>query len=309
LSMLDTTHVVVCSGGMDSVTLAHMVAHDHPNDHLHLISVDYGQRHRREMEYALRCARRLDADYTSVDLSGLREILGGSALTTGIEEVPEGHYSDATMSQTVVPNRNMILLSVAIGLAVSIGAEDVYTGVHAGDHPVYPDCRPEFIRAVSIAGRLGNMGTPVGPPLVKAPFSEMEKWEIAAVGKRVGVPFSQTWSCYKGGEVHCGRCSTCVERIEALHRADVDDRTPYLDTLYWRTVSRDDDALETRLPVDYLPLADEATAHRVAVPTYGVSGAKYMDGIDVDALADSVGAIAYEKATTRSGEQYWQRVG
>lgn len=230
--------VAIVSGGMDSVTLAHQLA-DREHD-LYLLSVDYGQRHKKELIYASRCAKRLGAHWQVADLSGITSLISASVLTDSERDVPEGHYADATMKQTVVPNRNMIMLSVAVGYAVNIGADSVYTAVHAGDHPVYPDCRPEFIAAASNAAEIGTTGL-LGPGYetgvaIFAPFTNITKADIARTGALLGVPFEETWSCYKGGAIHCGRCSTCVERIEALERAGVDDPTTYADRAYWRSV-------------------------------------------------------------------------
>lgn len=231
--------VAVVSGGMDSVTLAYKLARE--GHDLALLSVDYGQRHVRELECARRCAERLGVSHEVADLSGITRLISDSVLTDHDRDVPEGHYAAPTMRQTVVPNRNMIMLSVAVGYAANIGAEMVATGVHAGDHPVYPDCRPVFIDAVSAAAAFGTQGLvdeslPHKGVRVVAPFVRLSKASIAAIGKTLGVPFADTWSCYKGGEIHCGRCSTCVERIEALDEAGVEDTTPYADATYWRSV-------------------------------------------------------------------------
>lgn len=227
--------VAVVSGGMDSVVMAHVLQR-RGHELAAVLSVDYGQRHARELHYARLCAEDLGAPHVVVDLSGLGEVLGGSALTDEAVEVPEGHYAAPTMRDTVVPNRNMILLSVAIGHAVAIGARTVATAVHAGDHPVYPDCRPEFIRYLGYTARVATEGHRVGGFDVMAPFVDLSKAEIALLGREAGVDFARTWSCYKGGRVHCGRCSTCVERIEALHLAGVEDPTRYEDPAYWRQV-------------------------------------------------------------------------
>lgn len=223
--------VAIVSGGMDSVTLAYHLL-DTQLD-LHLLSVDYGQRHQKELTYATQCAKKLGVTHEIANLCAINRLLCGSVLTSG-GDVPEGHYAKPTMRQTVVPNRNMILLSVAVGYAVSIGASSVYTGVHAGDHPVYPDCRPEFISAASCASERATDG--FGNITIEAPFALMSKADIARLGKELDVPFEETWSCYKGGDIHCGRCSTCVERIEALEEAGADDRTSYSDYSFWRTV-------------------------------------------------------------------------
>ena len=221
--------VALLSGGMDSTTLAYYLraqlgpAQDEPN--LYLLSFNYGQRHKKELEFAYRTAAKLNAPHRVVDLSGLRELLAGSALTSPEVEVPEGHYTATTMKATVVPNRNMIMLAIASGLAVSKQLEAVATAVHAGDHAIYPDCRPEFIEALREAIWRGNEG--FGPPSLYAPFIMESKAQIAELGAKVNVPWVDTWSCYKGGERHCGKCGTCVERIEAFQLAGIVDPTDY----------------------------------------------------------------------------------
>lgn len=217
--------VTTLSGGLDSVTLAHALSDE--GAALVALSFDYGQRHAREIEHAARCAARLGADHHIVDLRSVGALLTGSALTDPAIEVPEGHYTDATMATTVVPNRNAIMLSVAVGVAVARGADAVATAVHAGDHPVYPDCRPAFIQAVEHEARVGNEGFISDEFRVLAPYLHVTKDEIVRRGAALGVPFAETWSCYQGGELHCGRCGTCVERREAFELAGVVDPTTY----------------------------------------------------------------------------------
>ena len=216
--------VAIVSGGMDSVTLAYLLRSE--GYELHLLAINYGQRHVRELEYARLCAQRLDAAFDIIDLTGIGRLLRGSALTDDIP-VPHGRYSAANMAVTVVPNRNAIMLGVAYGVAVAEGAEIVATGVHAGDHPIYPDCSPEFIDRFGAMQRVAVEG--FGHPKLRlyAPFVNAGKHEIAAVGARLGVPYADTWSCYGGSELHCGRCGTCVERREAFRLAGVADPTEY----------------------------------------------------------------------------------
>lgn len=219
------TVVTTLSGGLDSVTLAHALAaegHD-----LIALSFDYGQRHAKELEHAARCAHRLGASHHIVDLRSVGALLTGSALTDPAIEVPEGHYTDASMASTVVPNRNAILLSIAVGVAVARGAAAVATAVHAGDHAIYPDCRPEFIDAIEHEARVANEGFIAEDFRVLAPFLHLAKDEIVRRGAALRVPFADTWSCYLGGELHCGRCGTCVERREAFDLAGVPDPTSY----------------------------------------------------------------------------------
>ena len=224
--------VVVCSGGMDSVTLAHMV---HGQGRLaRLVTFDYGQRHRREIDHAARAAGQLSVPHDVVDISNLRGFLAGSALTDDVA-VPEGHYAEDNMRATVVANRNPIMFTIAFAIAAGAGANAVAAAVHAGDHFVYPDCRPEFVHAFAEMERLALDG--MWEIAFETPFVEMSKAEIAAVGGRLGVAFEETWSCYGGGTRHCGRCGTCVERREALTLAGLKDRTEYEDSDYWLTVT------------------------------------------------------------------------
>jgi 7-cyano-7-deazaguanine synthase len=221
-----TTTVAIVSGGMDSVTLAYQRRSEDDGD-LVLVSVDYGQRHVRELQSAARAAGRLDAEHVIVDLRSVTALLIGSALTDRTVDVPEGHYAAESMRATVVPNRNAMMLDVATAIAVARKAAGVWTGVHAGDHAIYPDCRPEFIAAYDVMARLANEGFADPEFHVYAPFVHMTKADIAALGAELGVPFGDTWSCYQGGAVHCGRCGTCVERREAFDLAGVPDPTLY----------------------------------------------------------------------------------
>lgn len=219
--------VAVVSGGMDSVTLAyHLVDLGHD---VHLISFNYGQRHKKELEFAKVAAERLGMPHDIVDLSNISALVSKSALTSDAP-VPDGHYAEDTMRQTVVPNRNAIMLNIAAGLAVTIGANAVATGVHAGDHYIYPDCRPQFISTLTAMLKVANEGFVSTDFQVLAPFVNSTKGDICARGDEVGVPWLDTWSCYKGGEIHCGSCGTCFERREAFGEAGVTDPTPYLAT-------------------------------------------------------------------------------
>lgn len=216
--------VAIVSGGLDSVTLAYLLHSE--NYKLHLLAFDYGQRHAKELEYARRCAERLGEEFDIVNLAGLGALLKGSALTDDIA-VPHGHYAAPNMAVTVVPNRNAIMLAVAYGVAVAEEATIVATGVHAGDHFIYPDCRPSFIESFDAMQRLAVEG--FGDPRLRlhAPFMQWRKSDIVACGAKLGVPFADTWSCYEGGAVHCGLCGTCVERKESFVLAGVPDPTIY----------------------------------------------------------------------------------
>ncbi|EME55007.1 7-cyano-7-deazaguanine synthase QueC [Amycolatopsis decaplanina] len=216
---------VVLSGGMDSTTVA---AHYHHDGHpLLMITVDYGQRHRKEIDSAAAVARHYSAEHVVVDLRSVGSALTGSALTDDTVAVPDGHYAEATMKATIVPNRNAILANVAVGIALSHRAAVLALGTHAGDHFIYPDCRPAFIDALSTLVEVANEG--MNPPRVEAPFLRWSKSDIARHGTMLGAPMELTWSCYKGGDRHCGVCGTCYERREAFRDADVPDPTAYLD--------------------------------------------------------------------------------
>lgn len=222
---MNSEAVAIVSGGMDSVTLAYLLASE--GFSLHVLSVNYGQRHLKELEYARLCAERLDANFDVADISRVGRLLKGSALTDDVP-VPHGHYAAPNMAITVVPNRNAIMLSIAYGVAVAEGAEVVATGVHAGDHFVYPDCRPEFVEAFDGMQKKAVEGFGQESLRLYAPFLEWSKADIVAAGARLGVPYADTWSCYEGGEAHCGQCGTCVERREAFQIAGVQDPTVYM---------------------------------------------------------------------------------
>jgi 7-cyano-7-deazaguanine synthase len=218
------THtLVVASGGLDSTTaLAYYAARRHQ---LSAVTVDYGQRHRREVDAARLVAEHYGARHYVVEVPGLAAVLTGSALTDASVDVPSGHYADESMRSTVVPNRNAILANIAIGVAVAQKADVVALGVHAGDHPVYPDCRPEWVAALASLTAVGNDGYHI--PRIEAPFVHAGKHEVAAIADALGAPVHLSWSCYRGGDLHCGACGTCVERREAFTLAGVPDPTRY----------------------------------------------------------------------------------
>ena len=215
--------VLIYSGGLDStVLLYHLLAEGYT---VSTLSVNYGQRHQCELEHAARICRRTHVPHQIADLSSIQPLLSGSSLTSPEIAVAEGHYTEATMKSTVVPNRNMILLSIATGYALSSGAEQVAYAAHSGDHAIYPDCRNEFADAMAEAIRLCDWKT----VKLTRPFVNWTKTDIVRRGAELKVPFEQTWSCYKGNTVHCGRCGTCIERREAFDRASLDDPTTYAD--------------------------------------------------------------------------------
>ena len=232
--------IVVCSGGLDSVVLAHKVAAE--KTLTRLVSFDYGQRHKKELDHARRCAARLRVPHDVVDIAAVGHLLTGSALTSG-EAVPDGHYAEESMRVTVVPNRNAIMLAIAFGVAAAEQADAVAAAVHGGDHFIYPDCRPDFIEAFEKMQLHALDG--LARIALYTPFLRLGKGDIVRAGARLGVPFAETWSCYKGGAAHCGRCGTCVERREAFHRAGIDDPTPYQDPDYWVEACRQHRAKES----------------------------------------------------------------
>lgn len=234
--MRTTRAIPILSGGLDSTTMLYWLRHE-GFDIPSALSFDYGQRHAKELSYAKATAKRLDVDWHLVSLASVSGLISSSALT-GDTPVPEGHYAEATMAATVVPNRNMVMLSIAAAHAISVGADLVVIGAHTGDHFVYPDCRPEFFKALTHAMVLGNQGFANDGFSILAPFIGYSKTEIASLAANLGVPIADTWSCYAGGTIHCGRCGTCCERREALEEAGVTDPTEYLDRDYWIEAKR-----------------------------------------------------------------------
>lgn len=218
---------------MDSVTALYWAMREH--EVVAGISFDYGSKHNpREIPFAREHCDRLGVPHVVVSLDFMSRLFASNLLSSG-GSIPDGHYEEETMKQTVVPFRNAIMLSIAAGYAESRGAEGLVIAAHGGDHAIYPDCREEFMKAMADAMR---SGTYAGIRLLR-PFISMNKGGIAALGKELGVDYSRTWSCYKGGELHCGRCGTCVERREAFLLAGIPDPTRYasLDPLPPRPVS------------------------------------------------------------------------
>ncbi|TVP72654.1 MAG: 7-cyano-7-deazaguanine synthase QueC [Rhodobacteraceae bacterium] len=220
---------LICSGGLDSVALAHVLADQGTLSRL--TSFDYGQRHRKELGYAADCAQRLRVTHHIIDMRSIGAVLTGSALTDSVE-VPDGHYAEDTMKLTIVPNRNAIMLTIAFGISAAEGDDAVAIGVHGGDHFIYPDCRPGFTQAFADMQRAALEG--YADIRLQTPFVAATKADIVRAGAAVNTPFAQTWSCYKGGLNHCGRCGTCVERREAFHLAAIPDPTAYDDPDFWR---------------------------------------------------------------------------
>lgn len=212
--------IVILSGGLDSTTtLYHHIRRD---DEVKAISFNYGQRQVKELDMARRTCKKLGIEHKVVDISNLNELLQGSALTSDIA-VPHGNYDEDIMKITVVPNRNMILASISVGYAVSIGYDQVALGVHAGDHAIYPDCRPEFIDALTKICAIANYK----PIKISAPFLNKTKAEIVAEGTKLGVDYGLTWTCYEGQEKACGKCGSCRERLEAFSINGLEDPLQY----------------------------------------------------------------------------------
>lgn len=211
--------VLIVSGGMDSITMLYEY-----KERIALgISFDYGSNHNaREIPFAAMHCERLGIKHIVINLGFMHQYFK-SSLLEGAEAIPEGNYDEENMKSTVVPFRNGIMLSIAAGVAESNGLKYVMMANHGGDHTIYPDCRPEFVSAMSEATRLGTY-----PGIeVLAPYTGITKSDIARHGKVLGIDYAETWSCYKGGEHHCGKCGTCRERIEALADAGIEDHTVY----------------------------------------------------------------------------------
>ena len=211
--------VLILSGGMDSTTLLY----EQQQRIALAVSFDYGSNHNaREIPFAHLHCERLGIEHLVIPLSFMAQYFE-SSLLKGADAIPEGSYADSNMKSTVVPFRNGIMLSVAIGLAESRGLKHVMMANHGGDHTIYPDCRPEFVSAMSEAARTGTFP---GITLI-CPYTNLTKDQIALRGHNMGIDYAETWSCYKGGEKHCGKCGTCVERKEALELAGITDPTEY----------------------------------------------------------------------------------
>lgn len=212
--------LVILSGGMDSTTLLYdTISKGYKT---FAISFDYGQKHKVELQLAKKTCAKLGVSHKVVNLDVLNE-LAPSALTRKKWKIPEGKYDDAVMKQTVVPNRNMVLISLAISYAISIGAKKLFYGAHAGDHTIYPDCRKEFVKQLSKAVALCDWSKVD----LYAPYLNMDKGDIALRGKILNVDYSLTRTCYTSGRKACGKCGACVERLEAFGKAKMEDPIEY----------------------------------------------------------------------------------
>ena len=212
--------VVIYSGGMDSFTVLNRALHD--GKEVYALTFDYGQRHVKEIEYASTVCKSLDVNHKVIDISAINQILAGSSLTDDID-IPEGHYEAESMKSTVVPNRNMILLSLAVGYAVSVGASQVYYGAHSGDHAIYPDCRPEFVMKMNDVCKIANYESVE----IFSPYLKETKSDILTDGLKMGLKYDNTWTCYNGREKACGQCGACQERLEAFKDNNVTDPLNY----------------------------------------------------------------------------------
>ena len=211
--------IIIVSGGMDSITLLYDF-----KDRIALgISFDYGSNHNaKEIPFAEMHCKRLGIPHITIGLGFMPQYFK-SSLLEGADAIPEGNYDEENMKSTVVPFRNGSMLSISIGIAESNHLKHVLMANHGGDHTIYPDCRPAFVDAMSAAAQAGTFEDVT----IEAPYTNITKADIARHGKQLGIDYSETWSCYKGGEVHCGQCGTCRERQEALREAGIADTTEY----------------------------------------------------------------------------------
>jgi 7-cyano-7-deazaguanine synthase len=212
--------VVIYSGGMDSFTVLHNAIR--AGHEVYALSFNYGQRHVKELVCAQNVCQELGIHHKIVDISAINQLIGGSSLTSDIA-VPEGHYAADNMKSTIVPNRNMILLSLAVGYAVSLDAQAVYYGAHSGDHFIYPDCRPEFVQKMHDVCQIANYE----PVAIVSPYLQQTKIDILKDGLAMGLDYSKTWTCYNGREKACGKCGSCQERLEAFALNQSKDPLPY----------------------------------------------------------------------------------
>jgi 7-cyano-7-deazaguanine synthase len=212
--------VVIYSGGMDSFTVLNKALK--AGKEVFALSFDYGQRHVKELECASNICKKLKVNHKVIDISAINQLLAGSSLTDDID-IPEGHYEAQSMKSTIVPNRNMILLSLAVAYAVSVGAAQVYYGAHSGDHAIYPDCRPEFVQKMNDVCLIANYEAVE----IFSPYLNVNKTAILTDGLAMGLDYSDTWTCYNGREKACGKCGACQERLEAFNDNNAVDPIEY----------------------------------------------------------------------------------
>jgi 7-cyano-7-deazaguanine synthase len=216
--------ILILSGGLDSTVLLYKLKAEGRD--VKALSINYGQRHSKELEFAKKTCAKLGVEHQIVDLSSLKPLLGGSSQTDASVVVPDGHYAAENMKLTVVPNRNSIMLNVAAAWAISEKADTIAYGAHSGDHQIYPDCREEFVDALNKTLALADWHV----VQIERPFINISKTDVVKLGSQLNVPWLDTWSCYKGGEIACGTCGTDYERRESFIEAGVTDPTPYLDS-------------------------------------------------------------------------------
>ncbi|WP_339721175.1 7-cyano-7-deazaguanine synthase QueC [Marinomonas primoryensis] len=212
--------VVVYSGGMDSFTVLNTAIQNGLD--VYALSFDYGQKHSKELEVAAQVCRTLGVSHKVVDITAINSLMANSSLT-GDTKIPEGHYEDDSMKSTVVPNRNMVLLSMAIAYAVSLKAGKVYYGAHSGDHHIYPDCRPEFVDAMNAVSKIANYQSVE----IVTPFLYSSKGDILKAGLSMNLDYANTWTCYNGREKSCGKCGACCERLDAFREQGKTDPLDY----------------------------------------------------------------------------------
>lgn len=211
--------ILIYSGGMDSTTMLY----DYKEEIAIAVSFDYGSNHNaRELHFASLHCKRLGIKHIIIPLDFIKQYFH-SSLLEGADAIPEGHYAAENMKSTVVPFRNGIMIAIAAGLAENYGLQRIMLANHSGDHTIYPDCRPEFVKAMDNACQTGTYQR----VQLFTPYTQWTKTDIAKRGKELGIDYAETWSCYKGGERPCGKCGTCVERREALREAGIEDNTQY----------------------------------------------------------------------------------
>lgn len=212
--------ILIYSGGLDSTVLLYNLINLKHN--IIAISFNYGQKHKKELLSAIYFCNKLNIRHEIIDLSSITNLISNSCLTSSTK-VPEGYYTDESMKKTVVPNRNMIMLSIAAGFAINEGYNNVAFAVHNGDHTIYPDCRQEFVTSLDKSCKLGNWHQ----INILSPFVNINKQDIVLLGNSLNIELEKTWSCYNGLEYHCGKCGTCVERIESFKLSGITDNTIY----------------------------------------------------------------------------------
>lgn len=212
---------MIYSGGMDSFTALNKALIE--GFDVYALSFDYGQKHGKELDYARNVCKDLSVRHKILDITSISGLFTSSSLVSATIDVPDGHYEEESMKSTVVPNRNMILISLAIAYAVDINAEGIWYGAHSGDHMIYPDCRPEFVEIMDQASKTANFE----PVYVHAPYLKTDKIGILKDGLKMGLDYSKTWTCYKGQDKACGTCGSCVERLEAFEENAIKDPLAY----------------------------------------------------------------------------------